>query len=180
MTRATILLGTAVIALMFVIPLFAPIATTGFAVSTRFLERPGGIPGEADIKELNSNHLRQWVTDDKTAGFAKAYAWRVMPLDFVFLVVFGSFLAVGAHMLVSLGVPTPLSRLPSWAWLILPLGYVVTDLLEDILIIVLMTAPAAINDATVTTLAALRNLKFVSSTLAIAQIFLLGIIGTIR
>lgn len=180
MTRAAILLGTAVIALMFVIPYVASISRTGFAVSTRFLERPGDIPCETGIKELNAENLRQWVTSDATARFAKAYAWQVMPLDLIFLAVFGGFLVVGATTLVALGLPAPLSKWPSSLWLICPLAYVVSDLLEDILIVVLMTIPAAISDTTVTVLAGLRGLKFLSSGLAIGQIYLLGIAGAIR
>ena len=178
--RAVILLGTAAIAVAFLVPMVAPKAKVGIAVSDRFLERSNDIPSETGgaAELVTATTLRNWVTSHP--NFAAAYAWRVMPLDLIFLAALGGFLAVGVHTLAALGVPLPLSRLPLWGWLIFPVAYIVTDLAEDILIIVLMTTPAAIGEATVTTLAALRNLKIGSSVVAIAQIFVLGVAGAIR
>uniref|UniRef100_Q07H08 Uncharacterized protein n=1 Tax=Rhodopseudomonas palustris (strain BisA53) TaxID=316055 RepID=Q07H08_RHOP5 len=176
--RLIILLGTIAIAMPFAIPFLAPPCTVGTAVSERFLERSNTIPYEIrKTEELTDGNLKRWVTAADTAKFAEAYAWRMIPLDLIFLAALGSFLAIGAYTLASLGLPAPLSRLPLWAWLILPLTYVVVDLLEDILIIVLMTTPDVITGATVTTLTVLRTIKIWSVGLAMAQLILLGVSG---
>ncbi len=180
--KLIILLGAAAIAMPFIISILAPKCVVGTAVSDRFLERSKTIPPEPNGAPLpiNESNLRAWVTSEETAGYARAYARRVMPLDFIYLVVLGSFLALGAYTLASaVAWPPTLASLPLWVWLIFPTVYAVADFLEDSLIIVLITQPAKIGNSTVDTLTLLRNTKIGSNALAITQIFALGLAGAI-
>jgi hypothetical protein len=185
--QAIILLATAAIAIPFVVAIVAPDNTVGAAVSSRFLERsltpPGAtIPPEPTEKPLpvTAASLHAWVTAKETAGYARAYAWRVMPLDLLYLAVLGGFLALGASTLAStISWPPALARLPVWTWLILPATYVLADIIEDCLIVLLMTLPASINNFTVWLLAALRNIKIGANAFAMVQIFALGLAGVI-
>jgi hypothetical protein len=180
--RLIILLGAAAIAVPFVISFLAPTSVVGAAVSDRFLERSKTIPPEPRIEPIpiDANNLRAWVTSEDTAGYARAYAWRVMPLDFIYLVVLGGFLALGAYTLAStVAWPPTLARLPLWVWLIFPAVYTIADFVEDSLIILLMTQPSRISNFTVDALTFLRNTKIGSNAMAITQIFALGLAGAI-
>ena len=185
--KSNILLATAAIAVPFLISFVAPGNRVGRAVADRFLERSflqtPTIPPEPDPKaelpEVDADNLRAWVTSQ--ADYARAYAWRVMPLDFIYLVALGTFLALAATTLAS-GIawpPTMAKLLPGWVWLIFPLAYMIADVLEDFLIIILMTRPASISPFTVNMLAVLRNVKIGANALAITQIFALGVAGVI-
>jgi hypothetical protein len=180
--RTVILLGAAAIALPFIISFLAPAGIVGTAVSDRFLERSESIPPEPKTAPLpiDASNLRAWVTSRDTAAYARAYAWRVMPLDLVYLAVLGGFLALGAYTLASsVAWPPGLERLPLWVWLVLPAIYVLADFFEDSLIILLMTKPSSISKFTVDTLTVLRNTKICSNGLAITQIFALGLAGAV-
>ena len=180
--RLIILLGAAAIAVPFVISFLAPASVVGAAVSDRFLERSSTIPPEptTDPVPINAGNLRAWVTSGDTAGYARAYAWRVMPLDFLYLAVLGGFLALGAHTLAAVVAwPPTLANLPLWVWLIFPAAYIVADFVEDCLIILLMTRPSIISDFSVGALTFLRTTKIGSNAVAILQIFVLGLAGAI-
>lgn len=180
--KSIILLATAAIAIPFIISILAPRSAVGTAVSDRFLERSKTIPPEPKTEPIpiNAGNLHTWVTSKDTAGYASAYAWRVMPLDFFYLVVLGGFLALGAYTLAAtIAWPPALAGWPLWVWLIFPAVYFFTDLVEDSLIIVLMTWPSSISDFTVGALTGLRNTKIASNALAITQIFALGLAGAI-
>jgi hypothetical protein len=180
--RSIILLGTAAIALPFLISIFAPANVVGNAVADRFLERSKAIPPEPTSGPLpiNEKNLRAWVTSSDTAGYARAYAWRVMPLDFAYLIVLGGFLALGACTLAStVAWPPALAWAPFWIWLIFPAVYTIADFLEDSLIVVLMTQPYTISDFSVDALTFLRTTKIAGNALAITQIFALGLAGVI-
>jgi hypothetical protein len=180
--RSIILLAAAAIAVPFIISLLAPASAVGTAVSDRFLERSNTIPPEQKTKAIpiNEANLRAWVTSEDTAKYASAYAWRVMPFDFVYLAVLGGFLALGAYTLASeVAWPPMLAKLPLWIWLIFPAAYIITDFLEDSLIILMMTQPSSISDLTVQALTFLRGTKIFSNALAITQIFALGLAGAI-
>jgi hypothetical protein len=180
--RLVILLGAAAIAVPFVISFVAPASIVGRAVSDRFLERSNAIPPEPETGSvpIDKDSLRAWVTSPATANFARAYAWRVMPLDLVYLVVLGGFLALGAHTLASAVVwPAMLAKLPLWVWLVFPIAYMIADAAEDSLIMVLMSKPESISKSSVDALTALRGAKIASNALAITQIFALGLAGAI-
>lgn len=178
----TILLAAATIAIPFTIGFFAP--NSGAAVSERFLERPVGIPGEpsASPAPLNAETLRAWTTSEKTKGYAHVYAWRVIPIDLVYLFAFGGFLAFAAYTLASTEIApgSVLSNVPVMLWLVFPALYVIADLLEDILIMRLLSNPETIVPELVNILWGLRWTKIVASGLSLLQIFILGLGGAIR
>lgn len=182
MMKCIILLATTAIALPFVISFVAPVKTAGSAVADRFLERSflqtPTIPPDPKSKPLpvTADSLHAWVTSPDTARYARAYAWRVMPLDFIYLVVLGTFLALAATTLASALAWPPALR---WMLLIFPLAYMLADVAEDCLIITLMTRPASISQFTVDMLAVFRNVKIGSNILAIGQIVLLAVAGAI-
>jgi hypothetical protein len=181
--RWIILLAAAAIAIPFVISFVAPAGRVGAAVSARFLERPGGIPQEPTVKpaEINASTLFEWVTARETAPFARAYAWRVIPIDFAYIIAFGGFLALAAYFLATTAIAPGnlLGRAPITVWLICPALYALTDLLEDILIMTLLTRPEVIGDVSISALAVLRSVKIVTSALALLQVFVLGLGGNI-
>jgi len=184
--KSIILLATAAIAGPFIISSVASVKSAGTAVADRFLERSfletPTIPSDPkpEPPPVNADNLHAWVTSPETAAYARAYAWRVMPLDFIYLAVLGTFLALAATTLAStIAWPPALATLPGWIWLIFPLAYMLADVAEDCLIITLMTRPASISDFTVHLLSVLRNVKISANALAITQIFALGVAGTI-
>lgn len=183
MMEFIILLGTAAIALPFVIAFRAPARLVGAAVADRFLERSDSIPPEPQAKPLpiDAGTLRAWVTAPRTAGYARAYARRVMPLDFAYLLVLGGFLALAAWTLGSaVAWPPALAKwLPPGVWLIFPAAYTLADFLEDCLIVVLMTRPVSIGKGSVRALTALRNTKIGANIVAITQIFALAALGCV-
>jgi hypothetical protein len=129
---------------------------------------------------INAENLRHWVVSSDTAAYANAYAWCVMPLDFIYLAVLGGFLALGAHALAStITWPPPLTKLPLRVWLIFPIAYAVADFIEDCLILLLMTHPSTISNFTVDLLTFLRSTKIGTNAIAIIQIFALGLAGVV-
>jgi hypothetical protein len=184
--KSIILLATAAIAIPFIISSVASVKSTGTAVADRFLERSflqtPTIPPDPKTRPppATADNLHAWVTSPETAGYARAYAWRVMPLDFIYLAVLGTFLALAAATLAStIAWPPALPTLPGWIWLVFPLAYMLADLAEDGLIVTLMARPASISQFTVDMLAVLRNVKIGANALAIIQIFALGLAGAI-
>jgi hypothetical protein len=135
--KGIILLAASAIAIPFVISFVAPASSVGVAVAARFLERPGGIPREPAQAALpiNSQTLHAWVTSGDTAAYARAYAWPVIAIDFLYILAFGGFLALGAHTLATVGIAAgnPLGKVPVLWWLAFPTLYAVADLLEDLL-----------------------------------------------
>jgi hypothetical protein len=181
--KALILLATAAIALPFVI---SGMAQGNRAVADRFLERtflkpPTIPPDDAEPRKADEPpevKLRTWVTKNPEA--AQAYAWHVMPLDFLYLAVLGGFLALAANVLASgIAWPPGLAKLPAWIWFIFPAAYVLADFVEDCLIVMMMSQPATITDRTINLLTAFRNAKIGANGLAIIQIFVLGLAGAI-
>lgn len=185
--RAVILLATTAIALPFLI---SGVAQGNRAVADRFLER--SFPGPATIphdnaeprkaneppKVVDADKLRAWVTKNPDAAWV--YAWRVMPLDFLYLAVLGGFLALAANILASgIAWPPALAKLPLWIWFIFPATYVLADFVEDCLIVMMMSQPASISPGTINLLTVFRNTKIGANGLAIIQIFVLGLAGAI-
>jgi hypothetical protein len=179
--KAVLLLATAAIALPFLI---SGLASDHRAVADRFLERafpgPPTLPtNDAQRPEVvDADKLRAWVVQNPEA--ANAYAWRVMPLDFLFLAVLGGFLALAANILASdIAWPPALAKLPPWIWFVFPAAYVAADFVEDCLIVMLMSRPASISQGTFDMLTLFRNTKIVANGLAMVQIFVLGLAGVI-
>lgn len=183
MLRAFIILSVFAVAAPFIISLAAPMSKVGLAVSSRFLERSNSVPIEPEREPiaLNGENLKAWVTGEKTAMFASSYAWRVIPLDFAYIIVLSGFLALGSYLLSHEPLASSaIVRLPGWIWFVLPATYAITDLLEDALIFSFMLKASWISDRTVELLAFLRTAKIGSNILAMAQLVGLGIAGGMR
>jgi hypothetical protein len=105
----------------------------------------------------------------------------LFPSFFLYLTVLGGFLPLAANALASgIAWPSALAKLPAWIWFIFPAAYVLADFIEDCLIVMMMSQPATINDRTINLLTAFRKAKIGANSLAIIQIFVLGLAGTIR
>ena len=98
-----------------------------------------------------------------------------MPLDFLYLMALGGFLALAARTLASV-TPAVSQLSPCW-WLVLPLTYMIADFLEDRLIMWLMTM--SVSPSLVNLLTVLRSIKIGSNIGAISQIFALAALGLI-
>jgi hypothetical protein len=98
----------------------------GLAVSARFLERGNAIP-PLNV-ELTASNLEEWCADPRNSAAIGGYVRVVLPMDVLFLLSFGTFLASGATALAS-GL-----MLPWWSFWIVPGLYMVADLAEDALI----------------------------------------------
>lgn len=121
---ASIVFGGLALALSFVVSSKA--GEFGPAVAARFLERGGTIrPGD---RPLTATELQSWISDPKHRDQVKGYVRAVLPLDVLFLISMGSFLALGSSDLLA----GP--RLPGWAFWIVPGAYMAADITEDALI----------------------------------------------
>lgn len=181
MVRLIILFGTLAIALPFMIAQVA--MPFGAAVSQRFLERPTDsgdlrytIPQEAKGDSLDAETLFKWVQAHGRS--AKGYALHVMPIDIAYLLCLGLFLGLASGFLGRLTHwPSILSQMPMWAFWLLPALYMVCDLTEDVLVMVMLNWPSTIQGMAFTILAGARSLKIVSVGLAFAQVLLLCLLS---
>lgn len=176
--RLIIVLATLAIAWPFIISGTA--MPFGNAVSERFLERPTRkeapsytIPRQtAAGQPLDKTSLAKWVRENSES--ANGYATRVIPLDLVYLALLGGFLAIASMTLAGfVRWPKELLALPALVWLLLPVVYVASDVVEDGLIFMMLHWPFTIDDLTVNTLAFVRTSKIVTVTFSIIQVLLL-------
>ena len=135
-----ILFATLAIALPFVIAKGA--LPFGTAVSQRFLSGKRMMETRAlqfrrrQKPETSSatSTLAMWV--HAHADLAGGYARHVIPLDIVYLVCLGLFLAMASVTLRDLTEgPSFLSHIPIWVHWLLPCVYIACDLSEDLLIV---------------------------------------------
>jgi hypothetical protein len=101
-------------------------AKFGPAVAARFLERGNTIPLSND--PISAEALARWSNDPANRAHARGYVRSVLPMDVVFLVSLGTFLATGSDALAH-GL-----ELPQWIFWIVPASYMAADLVEDGLI----------------------------------------------
>jgi len=125
------------------------------AVRARFLE---GWPS------YTTESLRTWVESHREA--ARSYVFPVLTLDIVFLLCLGGFLAFGSGGLAqSFGS----SKSVIAAVLILPIGYVLIDLAEDLLLMYFLTSPNSISNGAVAFTQAITKLKMFVCGAALLQ-----------
>ena len=181
--RMAILLGTFAIALPFVMSGVA--LRFGAAVSSRFLERPTRlnspkfvIPEEpAATVLLDAKSLKAWAITRE--AFANGYAMRVIPLDVLYLLALASFLGLAsAHLASMLHWSATVSIAPTWLWWVFPALYAVSDLIEDVLILAMLSWPSTI-DATFGWLSRFRSAKMWTVSVSFIQILFLGILSFI-
>lgn len=181
MIRLVILFATLAIALPFVIAKAG--LPFGTAVTQRFLERETNdsdprftIPLEAKLgNQLAAESLATWVREHTER--ARGYAQRVIPLDVVYLVCLGIFLAIASVTLRDLTLTRFFPRIPSWVCWLLPCIYVVCDLSEDLLIMLFLTWPKTIKGAAFRALSLARSIKIMSVGLAFVQVLLLCVMS---
>jgi len=175
--RIVILLGTAAITLSFIVSIVANLPSSGRAVAARFLERTNSLPKQTEKpSEVTVNTLRDWITEGSTSGFSTAYAWKVIPLDFLFLISLGCFLGVGSSILASMtSWPAGFSKIPLWVWWCLPALYMLADACEDTLIMLFLNKPMTITTNSLDLLTQFRSIKIWTNVLATVQVFLLGL-----
>ena len=145
----------------------------GTDVSARFLERLGHIPSTG--KALTRENLEEWLRSPANGQFRRPYAYFIMPLDFVYICLVGGFFVWGSLWLAAaLTWPRP----ATWPFCvlvcILPVVYVVSDLVEDALIARIVPR----QDVTNTEFKVMRwatKIKMVCFGAAAVQTFVLGV-----
>jgi len=158
--------------------------TPGFGedVRARFVERMKYIPsftaqGDQDGQHgneaaLNETNFAAWLAKPGNEASRRGYAFPVLfPLDILFLVALGSLLGM-ASLLLAAKVGA-VSGWPVWVWWLFPVAYMVFDLLEDALLIALLTAPSLLNAGTFRALTAFTSGKIGTVTVAAGQVVLL-------
>jgi hypothetical protein len=150
--RVAALLAAITIPLFFLIPLVA--SHYGPRVAARFLERGIG---------YSPDKFHRWATRNRR--LAMGYAFPVLfPLDLVFLLCLGGFLATTSSTLLEHGGQPGLAK----ASLFLPMAYIVTDFLEDALLAWILLAPRWIK-VLVTPAKVLTGIKMLTCFLAMVQ-----------
>jgi hypothetical protein len=136
----------------------------GPAVSARFLERGNAIP--PSNVEVTASNVAEWLSDPQNAVAIEGYVRVVLPMDVIFLVSFGAFLASGATALAS-GL-----MLPWWVYWIVPGLYMAADLAEDALIA--KTILARDGHSTFRVIRRATRLKMLFALLSLLQLALAG------
>ena len=160
--KAAILLGVLTVALTFIVGGVA--SRQGPNVLARFLERD---------TRYTREELRRWVSEN--SANARAYAFPILfPLDLLFLLCLGGFVAAGSWSVGrEIGITGGFHR-----WLLAaPLLYVAADLLEDVALAWMLTSADRITDATVQATKLLTMVKLVASSLSIVQLTALSSIA---
>jgi hypothetical protein len=159
--KLAILFGAVTIALFFIINQVAE--RYGPDVGRRFLERG---------PDYTTASLRAWVASGENSLNARHYAMPVLfPLDLVFLLALGGFLACGS---VVCAQSIALLRNVTWLFAALPGLYVAADLLEDALLARFLLNPENITDGAVSFAQTITAVKIKTAGLAIAQTALIA------
>ncbi len=160
----------------FTIPHFSSLY--GAAVKERFVERSKTIheAGTGDIP-LNEQNLHQWISSYPES--ARGYASPVLfPLDILFLFALGIALATGSvffarnALLVSDVWPV--------IWWIIPAVYLVSDFVEDVLLIGILKNPQRLTARSFSSLALATKIKIKSVTAGFCQLAALGVLAGLK
>jgi hypothetical protein len=164
-----ITLGAVTIAVSFII--LSITSRCGVDVSARFLERGKVIPSMQEA--LTQKSLSTWLT---ISPYKRPYALWVIPLDFVFMLSLGAFLATGS-LFFAQAIAWPYS-LTLWQWLlplVAPTIYVLSDATEDVLIIRILLGTNLVKSSIYAVKSVATSVKMLSATIALAQTVGLGI-----
>lgn len=166
-----ITLAAAAIVWPFIIALFA--SKYGTDVSARFLERGGNIPSTGE--PLDRASLEAWLRLPANGPFLRPYAYLIMPLDLIYVCFVGGFLVCGALWLsAALTWPEPLSDLCSVSVCVLPAIYILSDVVEDLLIMRILPQQD-VNEVVFGVMRTATKIKVVSFGTAVLQTVALGI-----
>lgn len=152
----------------------------GDDVEARFVERLKYIPsfrtsaGHDNEAVLNRANFAAWLAKPDIQSYRRGYAFPVLfPFDILFLLALGSLLGMVSDMLA--GQIGAISGWPVWIWWLFPAAYMAFDLLEDVLLIALLTAPSLLKDGTFAALSAFTSGKIATVKVAIGQVGLLAL-----
>lgn len=159
----------------------------GEDVKARFVERLKYIPsfkapgdqdgGQGSEAALSEANFAAWLAKPGNEANRRGYAFPVLfPLDILFLVALGSLLGM-ASLLLAAKVGA-VSGWPVWVWWLFPVAYMVFDVLEDVLLIALLTAPSLLNAGTFRALTAFTSGKIGTVAVAAGQVVLLVLAAT--
>jgi len=143
----------------------------GLDVGARFIER--------DNAELSAHSLSLWLRDNATARWARPYRNYVRPLDSVYMLLLGGFLGVGSLSCAE-AILWP-STLTLWQRLLviaLPVLYVVSDAIEDVLIFVQLQKSNLVNQSTFAVMRKATQAKKIFVSAALVETLVLGIWAT--
>jgi hypothetical protein len=159
--KLTIALLVGVLALTFLLKTVASAKNYGAEVAHRFVERLAYSPSETQ-RLLTRESLTKWLADPNNADAVTGYVAPVLfPLDLLFLLLLGGlFSTTFAGKLPMLGGTSSI-------WWILPLLYLVSDLVEDTMMAGIFKSFVPLTDASFQQLHALARIKI--ATAAIAQ-----------
>ncbi len=152
----------------------------GDDVKARFVERLKYIPsfktsGSTDSEAaLNEANFAAWLAKPDNQSNRRGYAFPVLfPLDILFLVALASLLGMVSLLLA--GQVGAVAGWPVWVWWLFPVSYMAFDLLEDVLLITLLTMPSLLNGGTFRALSAFTSAKIGTVIVAIGQVGLLAL-----
>lgn len=165
-----ILLGVSTIALPFLIAIIIDKKKLGVASESRFIERGQLLPNG---KPLTAQNFKSWVKANPK--LARPYAFPVLlPLDVFYMVALGAFTAVA-----SLWLYKAAGFIPNYSWLalVLPIGYVVVDLIEDVIAARMLRSADAVTPSAFSFLRRATSLKMFFVVGAIVQTGVLAVVG---
>jgi hypothetical protein len=164
------------ILLQFTIPHFS--SPYGAAVKARFIERPKTIPeGETGDVPLNEENLRQWILSYPES--AKGYASPVLfPLDILFLFALGIALATGSVFFARHAVLV--SDIWPVIWWIIPIVYLVSDFVEDVLLIGILKDSQRLTAQSFSSLALATDIKIKSVIAGLCQLAALVVLAGLK
>ncbi|MGC2779942.1 MAG: hypothetical protein WA418_30310 [Bradyrhizobium sp.] len=166
-----ITLAAAAIIWPFIVALFAN--KYGADVGARFLERGGNIPSTG--QPLDHASLEVWLRLPANGLFLRPYAYLIMPLDLIYACFVGGFLVCGALWLsAALTWPEPLSYFRSVLVCVLPAIYILSDVVEDMLIMRILPRQD-VSEVAFAVMRTATKIKVASFGAAVLQIVALGI-----
>ncbi|HEY0329890.1 MAG TPA: hypothetical protein VGC77_12415 [Rhodopseudomonas sp.] len=146
----------------------------GEDVSGRFIERMNYIPSQKP-RLLSRETLSQWLSEPGNHDAIAGYVFpTLIPLDIAFLVSLG--LLLGLSSLALAGSFPFLSNVPAWVWWLFPVGYMVSDLAEDAVVVAIFKLFTPLTDATFGVLKTLTAIKLASVSAAIGQVGFLSVL----
>lgn len=144
-------------------------------VGARFLERGGVIPSMNNTA-LSAQSLSLWIRDNTTAQWSRPYRNCVIPLDVVYLLLLGGFLAAGALSCAEV-IASPRALEP-WQRIVvvaLPVLYMAADFIEDILIFVLLGGSNLVNESAFSAMRVATKAKLILVSASLLEVLFLGI-----
>ncbi|WP_316189908.1 hypothetical protein [Bradyrhizobium sp. SZCCHNS1054] len=143
-------------------------------VGARFLERGTVIPSMNNAA-LSAQSLSLWLRDSATARWLRAYRIFVIPLDFIYLLLLGGFLATGALSCADV-IASPRALEPCLRALViaLPILYIVADAVEDLLIVVVLGKSNLVSEGLFSAMRVATKAKLIFVSLALVETLALG------